>query len=62
MQVVDEAAEQFGDHHDVVLQSVKPGDFEAFSGCVTGPQTEPGVAGLLGRSGELVAQIWNSAR
>jgi hypothetical protein len=43
--------------HDVVLQGVKSVDVEAGSGRVAGPHPESAVAGLLGRSGQLVAQI-----
>ena len=57
MQVVDEAAEQLGHDHDVVLERLKPRDVEAGRGCVAGPHPESGVAGLLGRGGEFVTQI-----
>jgi len=51
MQVVDEAAEQLGHDHDVVLEHLKPRYVEAFGGFVTRPHPESGVAALLGRGG-----------
>ena len=39
------------------LEHLKSRDVEAGRGCVTGPHPESAIAGLLGRSGQLVAQI-----
>ena len=57
MQVVDEAAEQLGHDHDVVLERREPPDVEAGGGCVAGPHPESAVAGLFGHRGQFVAQI-----
>ena len=39
------------------LEHLKSRDVEAGRGCVAGPHPESAIVGLLGRSGQLVAQI-----
>jgi hypothetical protein len=61
MQVIDEATKELGHDRKIVLLRLERSDVEAGSGNVAGPYSFSGVAGLLGYSGELVAQIRKTA-